>query len=97
MDGPVWLSEVAQRASERNSDVEVSRPDEETLGLSRALRTVVIHVNGTQAWFAPSFVAGGTLRSRLQDRVQHLDIQYYAVSDATVYVVVEAVLTHLAG
>jgi hypothetical protein len=90
-----WLDEVARAVLEWNADVEVSRPEPETLGVSIGLRTVVIHTSGSQAWLAPSFAAGGTIGSRLQDRVQHQDIQQYGVNEATIEVAVDAVIAHL--
>jgi len=68
----------------RLDEVAVSHPDSETLGLSIGLRTVVIHTDDGQAWLAPSFAVGGTLGSRLQDRVRDLDIQQYGINGATV-------------
>lgn len=95
MTGIEWLNEIHARVVQRFADLQASRPEPETLGLSRGLRTVVIHVDGRQAWLAPSFAAGGTLGSRLQDRVQHLDIQQYAVAEATVDVARDAAVAHL--
>jgi hypothetical protein len=95
MNGSDWLDDVARRVCERVSNVDVSHPDDKTLGLSSGLRTVVIHVDGAQAWLAPSFAAGGTLGSRLKHRVQHLDIQQYSVVEATVEAAVDAVSSHL--
>jgi hypothetical protein len=46
-------------------------------------------------WIAPTFAAGGTIASRLESRVQHLDILTFVISEATIDVAVEAVLAHL--
>ena len=95
MDGAAWLDDIARRVLERTSDVEISRPDAETLGLSLGLRTVVVHASGDTAFLAPAFTVGGTLGSRLQDRVQHLEIAQYSISEDTIDVATEIIVSHL--
>jgi hypothetical protein len=95
MDGSEWLDEVRRRISERLPEAEASRPEPETLTLSAGLRVIVLHDAGDVVLFSPSFVAGGSIGSRLQDRVQHLDITSYGINEATVDVAVDAVLGHL--
>lgn len=97
MDNEAWLDEVSRRMRTQLADVEVSRPDGATVSISRGLRTVVFHATGTRVLLAPSFAAGGTFGSRLQARVQHLGIEHYGVSEATIDVAVGAAMAHLHG
>jgi hypothetical protein len=90
-----WLDELGRRASEQLAGVEIFRASEDTLTLAFGNRGVTAHDAGDVVWLAPSFAAGGTLGSRLHDRVQHLDITTYGVSEATVDVAVDAVVAHL--
>jgi GGDEF domain-containing protein len=95
--GLQWLREVAAIVEAAFTDLDVSWPDDDTVGLSRGLRTVVAHVGGEQVFVAPSFASGGTLASRLQDRVQHLHIQQFRLSDPTIEVAADAISAHLRG
>jgi hypothetical protein len=90
-----WLREVQTRVRLALPDVETSQADDETIGITRGLRTIVLHAAGEQVLLAPSFAAGGTIGSRLQDRVQHLEIEQYRISEATIDVAVDAVCAHL--
>ena len=95
MNGTEWLDELARRVVEQLDNVETYRVDPDTLTLALGSRGVTAHDAGDLVWLAPSFAAGGTIGSRLQDRVQHLDIQQYGINEATVDVAVDAVLSHL--
>jgi hypothetical protein len=90
-----WLDELGRRVSEQIGDVETFRASSDTLTLALGNRGVTAHDAGDVVWLAPSFAAGGTLASRLQDKVQHLDIQQYGIREATIDVAVDAVLAHL--
>jgi hypothetical protein len=50
---------------------------------------------GDVVWLSPCFAAGGTLGSRLQDRVQHFEVQQYGLNEATIDVAVDAVVAHV--
>jgi hypothetical protein len=97
MHGTDWLDELGDRVAEHLAGVELSRPDPDTLSLARGARGVVVHTSGASAWLSRSVATGTTMASRLEDRVRHLDIQQYAVNEATVEVAAEAVLAHLRG
>jgi len=95
MSGTDWLDELARRVLSRLSSVEQFRADPKTLSLALATRGVTAHDAGDVIWIAPSFAAGGTIGSRLQDRVQHLDIQQYGINERTVDDAAHAVVAHL--
>ena len=90
-----WLDHVGTRVGARVADVQISRPDDDSLGLSRGLRAVQLQGDGDRIFVGPSIASGGTLASRLQDRVQQLEFQQYGVEEATVEVAVDAIVTHL--
>jgi hypothetical protein len=97
MEGAKWLDEVSVRVHERFAEAESSRPESDTLTLAHGLRCVVLYANGAEALLSPSISLGATIASRLQDRVQHLQIQQYGINDATVEVAADAVVEHLRG
>jgi hypothetical protein len=76
-------------------DVEVSRPDDDTLAITAGSRGVVLHVTSSDGYLMPSVASGSTIASRLQERVTHFDAQRFAVDSATVAAVVTAALAHL--
>jgi hypothetical protein len=92
-----WLDELGRRAADRLAGIEIFRASADTLSMALGTRAVTAHDDGDVIWLAPSFAAGGTLGSRLQDRVQHLEIQQYGINEATISVAVDAVLAHLRG
>ena len=50
---------------------------------------------GEAVLFSLSFSAGGSIGSRLADRVQHMDITSYIISEQTIDVAVDAVIAHV--
>lgn len=74
-----WLDHVGTRLGGRVADVQVSRSEEDTLGLSRGLRAVQLQGDGDRIYVGPSIAAGVTIASRLQDRVQHLEFKQFGV------------------
>jgi hypothetical protein len=95
MTGTDWLRLVEAAVQARIPDVEVTRADEATMSVSRGLRVVVAHVVGDVAIIAPSFAAGGSIASRLESRVQHLDVQSYGLSETAADAAADAVIAHL--
>jgi hypothetical protein len=95
MDGKEWLDEVQRRILDRALGADVSRPDLATLTLAIGVRAIVLHDAGDVILFSPSFAAGGSIGSRLQDRIQYLDITRYGIDEVTVDVAVDAFLAHL--
>jgi hypothetical protein len=95
MSGAEWISQLAQRVVAEIPGIEQFRVAPDTLSLAFGDRGVTAHDDGDVVWLAPSFTAGGTLWSRLQSKVQHLDIQTFGVSASTLCAAVDAVLAHL--
>lgn len=95
MTGREWLDELARRVREQLPDVELTRVDAKTLTLSVGKRGVAAHDAGDAVWLSPSLEQGGPLASRLEDRVQHLEIEQYGITEPTIDVALDAVLSHL--
>ncbi len=92
-----WLDAVGALIAQRVPEVEVSRPDDDTLGLALGLRGVVIHTTGRFGFLTGSVATGRTIASRLQESVTHSDAQCFSVEPATVEAVVSSALRHLEG
>jgi len=92
-----WLDAIGALIAQRAPAVEVSRPDDDTLGLALGLRGVVIHTTGRFGFLTGSVAAGRTIASRLQESVTHSDAQSFSVEPATVEAVVSSALRHLEG
>jgi hypothetical protein len=95
MDSATWLESVKRIVSAELEDVELSWADDATLTLMLGTRGVVVHLVAGAAFLAPSFAAGGTIASRLKDRVQHLDPLSYTVSERTIAPASDSILAHL--
>jgi hypothetical protein len=95
MDAGEWLGLIAGAVRAHLSEVEISRPDDDMLTLALGTRGVVLRAVGATVILAPSFAAGGTIGSRLADRVQHLEMTSYAMSKDTIVPVADAVVGHL--
>ena len=95
MTGREWLDELARRVRERRDDVDLTRVDAATLVLAIGTRGVAVHDAGDTIWLSPSLTHGGPVSPRLEDRVQHLQIEQYGVAEPTIAVALEAVLDHL--
>jgi hypothetical protein len=95
MNGAAWLDELARRVVEQLADVEQFRSDPKTLSLARGTHGVTAHDDGDVMWLAPSFAAGGTIGSRLESRVQHLQIEQFGINEATIPIAVDSVVGHL--
>jgi hypothetical protein len=95
MTGREWLDELARRIRERREDVDLTRVDAATLVLAVGTRGVAAHDAGDTIWLSPSLAQGGPVGTRLEDRVQHLQIEQYGISEPTIDVALEAVLDHL--
>jgi len=92
-----WLDAVGALIAQRAPEVEVSRPDDDTLGLALGLRGVVIHAARRFGFLTGSVAAGRTIASRLQESVTHSDAQRFSVEPATIEAVVSSALRHLQG
>jgi len=90
-----WLDAIGTRIAERAPEVEISRPDDDTLGLALGLRGVVIHTTGRFGFLTGSVAAGRTIASRLQESVTHSDAQRFSVEPATVEAAASSALRHL--
>jgi hypothetical protein len=90
-----WLRDVERVVCATLPNVEISRPDDGMLTLALGTRAVVLQVAGDTVIFAPSFAAGGTIGSRLADRVQHLEMTSYAHAPEAVTAAAGAVVAHL--
>jgi hypothetical protein len=95
MNAPAWLTLIEKGVRAALPGVEISRPDDDLLTLSLGTRSAVLHVVGDVAILAPSFAAGGTIGSRLQDRVQHLEMTSYALTPEAGSVAVSLAVGHL--
>jgi hypothetical protein len=95
MKASEWLDELANRVAEQLAEVEVFRASSDTLTLALGPRGITAHDDGDMMWIAPTFAAGGSIASRLESRVQHLDILTFGISEATVDVAVDSVVGHL--
>lgn len=95
MDAAEWLRLVEDAVHASLPNVEISRPDDDMLTLALGARGVVLQVSGNVALLAPSFAAGGTIGSRLQDRVQHLERTSYGLTREAASAAASAVLGHL--
>jgi len=95
MNGVAWLDAISALVGERSLEVEVSRPDDDTLAMTAGARGVVLHTVGTDAYLMPSVASGSTIASRLQERVTHFDPERFAIEPATVSQAAETALTHL--
>ena len=90
-----WLGLVEGLVRTHLRYVDASRPDDDMLTVALGDRGVVLHVTGNTITLAPSFAAGGTIGSRLKDRVQHLEMTSYEMTDRTVAAAADAVVGHL--
>lgn len=90
-----WLGLVEGVVRAQLPLADVSRPDDDMLTIALGNRGVVLHATGNTVILAPSFAAGGTIGSRLKDRVQHLEMTSYAMTDKTVEPAANAVVGHL--
>jgi len=90
-----WLDELARRVAEQLAEVEVFRAWPDTLTLALRTRGITAHDDGDMMWIASTFASGGSIASRLESRVQHLDILTFGINEATVEVAVDAVVGHL--
>jgi hypothetical protein len=90
-----WLSLTERAVRARLPDVEISRPEAHMLTFALGTRGVVLQAQGDAVIVAPSFAVGGTIGSRLRDRVQHLDMMSYGVTAANVERAADAVAGHL--
>jgi hypothetical protein len=95
MQADEWLRLVEGVVRTQMPDVDVSRPDDDMLTLALGTRGVVLHATGNTIILAPSFAAGGTIGSRLKDRVQHLEMTSYAITHGTVASAADTVVGHL--
>jgi hypothetical protein len=95
MDANAWLEAVEHAVFEQMEDSEVSRADDDTLTLALGTRGVVLHTARGIVLLAPSFAAGGTIASRLESRVQHLEPMSFALSDGTVSTAASEIVAHL--
>jgi len=95
MDAPAWLTLIERSVRAALASVEISRPDDDLLTLNLGTRTVMLHVVGDVGILAPSFAAGGTIGSQLQDRVQHLEMTPYALTPEAASAAAAATLGHL--
>ena len=68
-----WLDAIGALIAERAPEVEVSRPDDDTLGLALGLRGLVIHTSGRFGFLTASLAAGRTIASRLSGIVIYGD------------------------
>ena len=95
MNGVSWLDAISALVGERSLEVEVSRPDEDTLAITAGARGVVLHTVGADGFLMPSVASCSTIASRLLERVTLFDPERFAVELATVAAVVDAALAHL--
>lgn len=95
MKGAEWLDELVKRVNEKLPGVELFRADAKTMSLALGNRVVTVLDTGTVALLAPSFTAGGSIASRLAERVQHMEPSSYDIGPATVEAAAAAVIAHL--
>lgn len=93
--GREYLDELARRVRERREDAELTRVDAATLVIAAGSRGIAAHDTGETIWLSPSLTRGGPVTKRLEDRVQHLEIEQYGISEAMIDVALDAVLEHL--
>jgi hypothetical protein len=90
-----WFDELAKKVLKELPGVEEFRPDPKTMSLALGSRVAIVFDTGANALVAQSFTAGGTLASRLQERVQHIDPLSYDIFEATVESAASAIIAHL--
>ena len=90
-----WLDAIGALIAQRAPEVEVSRPDDDTLGLVLGLRGVVIHTTGRFGFLTGSVAAGRTTASQLSGSVINGDPLKFVVEPATLQRTVLAALEHL--
>jgi len=95
MNGVSWLDAISALIGERSVDVEVSRPDGDTLAVTAGARGIVLHVAGDDGFVMPSIASGSTIANRMQERVKHFDAVRFEVRSETVVAVVDMALAHL--
>lgn len=94
MTGIEWLRRLERIVQVHVADVEITHTDDATISLALGLRIVVAHVIDDVAILAPSFSAGGTIGSRLESRVQHLDVTSFGMDERSADAAAAMVVAH---
>jgi len=93
--GSDWLRRVETASKSALPEIDVTRTDDPTMSLAIRLRVVVLHVTKETGILAPSFSAGDSFASRLENRVQHLEPTSYRLDEGAADAAVIAILAHL--
>jgi hypothetical protein len=94
MTSTAWRQKVEMIVKAALPAVTVSAADEKTFSFALGLRMVVVSLMKDTALLAPSFAAGGTIASRLESRVQHLDVSPYSFDEDAAEAAAEAIVSH---
>jgi hypothetical protein len=95
MKTDAWLTEVRSLVASGLPEVETSSADETTATFALGRRGVVVHLTTDIALLAPSVSAGNSIASRLESKVEHLDVQSFAVNERSISAAADAIIGHL--
>ena len=92
-----WLRGVQDRIERESPSIQVTWPDEKTLGAIVRGNAVVITAEGTRGYLARSVSSGTTLEARLASPVRHLDPLAFLISEKSADECAAAAMQHLDG
>ena len=95
MTGSDWLRRVETASKTALPQIDVTRTDDSTMSLALRLHVAVLHVTEEMGILAPSYSAGGSIASRLENSVQHLEPTSYRLDEVAADAAVTAILAHL--
>jgi hypothetical protein len=90
-----WLDLVERLVRERLEFVEFSSFDGKTATFALAHRGAVVFFSDDVAVVRPNLAGGGTIASRLQDKVQHMDGWSFALNEVDAVAAADAIARHL--
>ena len=95
MTSDAWLTEVRTLVLSELENVDARASDEKTATFAVSRRGVVVHFRGDRVLLAPSVSAGNSIASRLESKVQHLNIETYTVDGRSIVAAADSIIGHL--
>ena len=92
-----WLTAVAERIEVALDNVQISWPDENTVGMTRGSRVIVLYATPEVIYASPSVSSGSSIQDRLVNPVQHLEVSSFEPSNLTIQPAVDLLKDHLAA
>jgi len=99
MTGEVWLGQLERAVRGRVDDVEISRPDRETMTFGLGMKDVAVHLSRDgKVVVLPSIAARDSLSGmRMEDDVEDLPFATYDLEGSTVLAAADLIAEHLTG